>query len=370
MLHAAPSAFSGEVEIGVEPLFDFLAEEYSTLFRGSCASAFQAPHWLAGLHTRLAPELGAHQHTVTVRAKADGKLLAVFPFVRQSTAGILILQPADFGLCDRNEPVASRETLEMLAAFPEHITRLAAALGRPDLLLMRKVWEGSFDITRLFPGARAWNAPNSAYLCETGDEFAGWKQDLRKKFTKELDRLQRQTARDIGTYQHRVVTDPNEIKLAFEFLRLARLGRHKGDVLEDDRFYEFYRDYAIEGAQTGESITYASFVDGYPVAVLFGLAGDGEFHAVLIGADFGKLSRQSTGIQLLYRVVQMRIAQGYTVFDMGLGDPGYKAHFRPRKIRVHNVTRPMTPTGHAAAFIYNRTKPLKNLIKGLLPNVH
>lgn len=370
MLHTAPSAFSGEVEIGVEPSFDFLTEEYSTLFKSSCASAFQAPHWLAGLHTRLAPELGAQQHTVTVRAKADGTLLAVFPFVRQSTAGIIIVQPADFGLCDRNEPVASRETLEMLAGSAEHIKALAAALGRPDLLLIRKVWEESFDITRLFGGARALPAPNSAFLCETGEEFAGWKQELRKKFTKELDRLQRQTAREIGTYQHRAVTDPNEIKLAFEFLRLARLGRHKGDVLEDDRFYEFYRDYAIEGARTGEAITYASFVDGYPVAVLFGLTGDGDYHAVLIGADFGKLTRQSTGIQLLYRVIQMRIAQGYTVFDMGLGDPGYKAHFRPRTIKVRNVTKPMTPTGHAIALIYNRSKPLKDFIKGILPNVH
>lgn len=370
MLHAAPSVFSGEIEIGVEPAFDFLSDEYSTLYKSSGASAFQAPIWQASLHTKLAPALGAQQQTVTVRAKVDGTLLAVFPFVRQSMAGIAIVQPADFGLCDRNEPVATRETLEMLASSPTYRQMLATALRRPDLLLMRKVWEESFDITRLFQGSRAWNAPNSAFLCETGEEFAIWKQDLRKKFTKELDRLQRQTAREIGSYQHRAVTDPNEIKLAFEFLRLARLGRYKGDVLEDDRYYDFYLDYAIEGARTGEAITYASFVDGYPVAVLFGLAGDGEYHAVLIGADFGKLTRQSTGIQLLYRVMQMRIAEGHTVFDMGLGDPGYKAHFRPRTIKVRNVTRPMSPTGHAIALIYNRSKPLKDFIKGIMPNVH
>ena len=369
MRHAAPTARAEDFEISVEPAFDFLSAEYRALYAGGSASAFQAPLWQAMLHQRLAPRLKARQKTIAVRRAADRTLVAVLPFVEQSSAGIRIVQPADFGLCDRNEIVGERMTLERIAADGRALSRLGIAVDGADLLLIRKVWEDGFDPMRLFPGARSRQAQNDAYVCENGTDTVMWRAGLRKKFTKEMGRLERQTARDFGSYEHRAVIDADEIRTAFEFLRIARRGRHAHDVLGDERFYKFYLDYAIEGARTGEAITYASYIAGEPAAVLFGLCGDGVYHAVLIGADVGGHARQSTGIQLLYRVIEQRMREGHSVFDMGLGDPGYKAHFRPRTVAVRNMTCALSPTGSAIALIYNQSKPLKNFIKGVLPNV-
>jgi CelD/BcsL family acetyltransferase involved in cellulose biosynthesis len=366
----ATRAFADSYLVSVESGFDFMSEEYRSLYDASGASAFQAPLWLSMLHSRLAPQMRAFQNTITIRDAADGALRAVLPLVAQTSAGISVIQPADFGVCDRNDVVAAAGVLETIAADPVALRQLQAAISRSDLLLFRKIWADGFDMRRLFPRSRLRRGPNDAHVCETGTDVEHWKRGvLRRKFTKEMGRLQRQTEREMGAYEHRAVTDEASIRLAFDFLRHARHDRHGESLLDDRRYFEFYRDYAIAGAKSGDAITYVSTIAGEIVAVLFGLSGDREFHAVLIGADVKKHDRQSTGIQLLLRVIEMRMREGHTSFDMGLGDPGYKAHFRPRKIEVSNLTRACSPTGSALATIYHKSRPLKKLIKGFLPNV-
>lgn len=369
-MHGMASTMSADrYLVGIEPNFDFLSEEYRALYKESGASAFQAPLWLSMLHRRLAAAMSASQNTITVR-DATGNLLAVLPFVAQTSTGISIIQPADFGVCDRNDVVARAGALEKIAADPAALEQLHAAVCDHDLLLFRKIWSEGFDVRKLFPRSRQRSGRNDAYVCETGTDVDAWKKDvLRKKFIKEMGRLQRQTEREIGAYEHRLVTDEASIRDAFVFLREARRGRYDESLLDDERFFEFYRDYAIEGAKTGDAATYVSYLEGEPVAVLFGLSGDGEYHAVLIGADISHHGHQSTGVQLLYRVIKMRMREGHARFDMGLGDPGYKGHFRPREIAVSNLTRAYTPTGSALAMIYHRSPSLKKLIKGFLPNV-
>ncbi len=356
--------------VDIEPDFDFTSEEYRALYRQSGASAFQAPMWQAMIHRRLAPSLKARQNTITVRDPSTGALQAVFPFVVQLSAGISVLQPADFGVCDRNDVVATGETLERLANDKNALRSLKEAASRHDLLLFRKVWEDGFDVRRLFEGAKLRPGPNGGHVCETGTDAAAWKREvLRKKFVKEMGRLQRQTEREQGAYVHRAITGEAEIRSAFEFLRKARQGRYGESLLDDPRFFSFYLAYAIAGARTGDAITYVSTIAGETVAVLFGLSGDGEYHAVLVGADISGHESQSTGIQLLLRVMEMRMADGHATFDMGLGDPGYKHTFRPREISVGNLTCSYSPTGSALAMIYHRSPHLKGVIKGFMPNV-
>ena len=70
------------------------------------ATAFQAPLWMAMIHSPAgAGGLDATQHTLTMRNRADGALLAVIPLVLQRSKGIRLLRPADFGVCDYNSIV-------------------------------------------------------------------------------------------------------------------------------------------------------------------------------------------------------------------------------------------------------------------------
>jgi CelD/BcsL family acetyltransferase involved in cellulose biosynthesis len=370
MLSVDKTALRLDVDVRLEPRFDFLSEEYRSFYRAGRATAFQAPLWLHMIHERLAPALSASQRTLTLRTRGSGELVAVFPFVIQRARGLRILQPADFGVCDYNAVVGDPETLEMIAADAGLVRTIRDELADCDLLMFRKMRSDGFDVARLFPGAHGSMGENAAYSMEVDEKFDDWRRTtMRRKFTKELERLQRQLDREGGPYEHRAVTGEADIRAAFDFLRAARKGRFADDLFGQAPYFEFYRDYAIEAARQGEAITYVSYAAGKPVAVLFGLAGDGHFHAVLIGADTETLGKYSLGIQILYQVIRIRHEQGFRQFDMGLGNTGYKSHFRVAETPVHNVTSARSLRGAAVAMIYHHAKPLKNRLRTLARNV-
>src|ERR1700716_1563348 len=96
-----------------------------------------------------------------------------------------------------------------------------------------------------------------------------------------------------------------KIRQALAFLRGTRKGRFEGDLLDSEVYFSFHCDYAVAAAQSGEAITYVSYLSGKPVAVLFGLCGAGQFHAVLIGADLETYGKFSLGTQIIYRVIKL-----------------------------------------------------------------
>lgn len=352
------------------PDFDFLSAEYRAFFDLHGTTAFQAPLWQQRLHGRLGPALGAKSKTVVVRHASDGRLMAVLPMATQRAFGVTIAQFADFGTCDYNSAVADRETLRALAADPHFRAALRRAFEGSDLILFRKIRSDDFDMALLFGTSRTSVGEHPAYLCDVGTDFGHWRSKvLRNKFTKELGRLQRQTEREHGSFEHRLAVGEDEIDAAFEFLRQTQAERQRDSVLNKPEYYSFYRDFAIDGAASGAALTYVSYLAGKPVAVLFGPADRDRFHAVLIGVDTVNHARISPGTQLIYRVVEQRMRQGHSSFDMGLGDPGYKSHFRPTEIPMQNVSSNLTTRGMAVSFVYHYSKPLKNVLREFAPAV-
>ena len=359
-----------DTDLSVEPDFDFLSDEYRAFYLPERATAFQAPIWMDMIHRRLAPRLNAKQHTITVRERGTGALMGVIPLVLQRSKGISMLQFADFGVCDYNAPVADRHTLCMMAADESLLARLDNLMRPCDVVLLRKIRDDSFDMSRLLRRSTSSVAENAAYHCETGDDLAAWRVGiLSKKFSKELDRLQRQLEREFGSYEHRAAASESEIRTAFDLLQRFRQGRFEEDLLDNPVYFEFYRDYAIEARATGEAITYISYVADRPVSVLFGIAGDGEFHALLPGSDMENFGKSSLGIQMFYQIIQKRFGEGFRSLDMALGNTGYKSYFKVKETRLRNLTRSRSPAGSAIGLIYHRAKPMKNFLKKYVSNV-
>lgn len=369
MLALDRTSLTIEVDIKVESDFDFLSAEYRAFHNLRRATAFQTPLWLHSIHTKLAPNLSATQHTITIR-NHNNELIALIPLVVMKSAGLSILQPADFGVCDYNAVVGDPLVLETLAADPSVIDRIDRLLSVGDLLLFRKVRDDAFDARRLFKKTAASPCENAAYHSDTGADFEAWqRRTISRKFSKELGRLNRQLERDVGPYEHRPAQTEDEIREAFRFLKTVRDGRFEGDLLDNEIYEAFYRDFAIAGLASGDAITYVSYLDGKPVAVLFGPACEDEFHAVLIGSDIQRLGKYSVGTQLLYRVIKLRFESGLHRLDMGLGNTGYKSHFGVEETCLHNFSSSRSLPGSAMAFIYHRAKPLKNALRRLSPRL-
>lgn len=371
MMLADQSQFRLDLDIAVEPNFDFLSAAFRDLYAVSDATAFQAPLWMNTIHTMLVPKLNARQYTVTVRNRADDALLAVFPFVLQKAFGITIVQPADFGVCDYNAVVATNEMLETLAGDSDVLDGLDKVLKAGGLLMFRKARDDGFDIARLFRRATATPSENAAYQCAIDDDFDHWRlKTLSRHMTKELGRKARQLATEHGLYQDRSVNTEAEVRSALQFIKSSRVGRFEDDLLQIDSYFDFYLAYGLAASATGEASLRVSYVKDQPIAALFGLQGDGDFHAVLIAADMKNFGRYSPGTQIIYRTIQDRFPAGGRLFDMCLGNSGYKSHFRVQETGLRNFTSANSLVGAAIATVYNRAKPLKNWLKKYTPHVH
>lgn len=371
MMLADQSQFRLDLDIAVEPDFDFQSSAFRDLYAVSKATAFQAPLWLHTIHKLLVSNLNARQYTVTVRNRADGALLAVFPFVLQKAFGITMVQPADFGVCDYNAVIATTEMLETLAGDCAALDALDKALKAGGLLLFRKVRNDGFDVSRLFRKAAASPSDNAAHHCVVDDDFDQWRlKTLSRHMTKELGRKARQLVAEHGAYVDRSVQTEAEVRAALQFIKSSRVGRFEDDLLQIDTYFDFYLAYALAASQTGEACLRVSYVHDQPIAALFGLQGDGEFHAVLIAADMENYGRYSPGTQIIYRTIQDRFATGGRLFDMCLGNSGYKSHFRVQETGLRNFTSANSLVGASIATVYNRAKPLKNWLKKYTPHVH
>jgi len=369
MLAPNPNSFPIDLRIGVEPGFDFRSAEYCAFHNLERATVFQAPSWLDAVHRKLMPHLAAKQYTLTIRNR-DHDLLAVIPLVLQRSAGLSMLLPADFGVSDYNAIVADTATLELLAADRSVIDRIDRLLDVADVLIFRKVRDDGFDARRLFGKTVASRNENAAYHSETGPDFEVWQREtISKKYSKELRRLARQIEREFGPYEHRPAQTEAEIRDAFRFLKSARDGRFAGDFLDNPVYEQFYCDFAVAGVASGDAITYVSYLDGEPVAVLFGPACAGEFHAVLIGSDIQRFGKYSIGIQLIYRVIKFRFDHGLRRLDMGLGNTGYKSQFRVEETGLHNFTSSRSLAGSMVSFVYHRAKPFKSALRRFSPHL-
>jgi CelD/BcsL family acetyltransferase involved in cellulose biosynthesis len=364
------SSLKLDVAVDVEAEFDFLSDDYRALHNLRHATAFQSPRWLDGIHRDLVPLLGARQYTITIRNRHDGTLIAVLPLVIQKIALLSVIQPADFGVCDANAVVGDPRVLENLVETPSVLDRIDELLQSAGLLMFRKVRRDGFDVRRLFRRATASPCENAAYHSETGADFEVWqRKTINRKFSKELGRLGRQLEREFGHYEHRLAMSEEDIRGAFAFLATARKGRFRSDILDNEIYANFYRSFALKGATTGDALTYVSYLNDKPIAVLFGVGCENQCHSVLIGADIENFGKYSVGIQLLYRVIKLRFDSGLHRLDFGLGNTGYKSLFRVEETLLENITMPSSPAGSAMSLIYHRSKPLKDALRRLMPEL-
>ena len=90
---------------------------------------------------------------------------------------------------------------------------------------------------------------------------------------------------------------------------------------------------------------------------------------IILRSDIDKLGKQSPGLQLIFRVIKQRFDEGHRIFDMGLGNTGYKTHFRVDETPLRNHTKTFTLAGFAVAQIYHHAKPIKNFLRTYAPHV-
>lgn len=353
----ASSAFA----VAVSPRFDFLSEEYATLFAKSSASAFQHPMWLDAIYQKLVPQLKVDPLIVTVRDAVDNHLVMVLPLLRRRHRGLRTIEFADLGVSDYVAPVASDAAIEMVAADPFTCKRINAVLKPYDILRIRKLRSPSMAVQKLFGATECSEMSMGAYAVPLNSDYATWRSgNISASYCKELDKKSRQLHRK-GQVAFDRLTDAAAIEATFQKMREYRRQRFDtGDLLQDQIYFDFYLDVAIR-AQAALSRVYSVSMDGMPIAGAMGLSHNGSLLIILTGFDHDSYKSQSLGSLLFEMIAKHAIGVGDRELDFTIGDEPYKVLFGSKKSPIYQILRSGSISGALAGAAVQRASWIKGI---------
>lgn len=325
--------------VAVASGFDFLSEDYATLFAESDATAFQHPIWLDGIYRNLVPKLEAAPLIITVRDATDGRLVMVLPLVRRRDRGLRIIEFADLGVSDYVAPVASEATIEAVAADAFACGRISAVLKPFDMLRIRKLRSPSTAVQKMLGATDCREMSMGAYAVPLGPDFDAWRSaTLSASYCKELNKKSRQLHRK-GQVGFECVADAEMIQATLLKMRKYRGERFEtGDLLQSQVYFDFYLDVAIRGRATLSRI-YSTLMDGAIIAGAMGLTHKGSLLIILSGFDHGGYNNQSLGSLTFEMIARHGISAGDRELDFTIGDEPYKTQFGAKKAPIHQVFR-------------------------------
>lgn len=352
--------------VAVTSRFDFLSEEYATLFAKSHATAFQNPIWLDAIYLKLVPALKVEPLIVTVRDAANGRLVMVLPLVRRRYRGLRTIEFADLGVSDYVAPVASDAMIDAVAADPFARGRINAVLKPFDMLRIRKLRSPSVSVQRLLGAMECSEMPMSAYAVPLGSDFAAWRADnISTSYRKELDKKSRQLHRK-GQVAFDCVTDAKTIEATLLNMReYRRLRFETGDLLQDQIYFDFYLDVAIRARATSARV-YSALMDGVPIAGAMGLSYNGSLLVILTGFDHDNYKNQSLGSLVFEMVAKHAISAGDRELDFTIGDEPYKALFGARKSPIYQILRSGSIPGAIAGAAVQHAPWIKRIAQRLV----
>lgn len=356
-------------DVGIENAFDFLSQDYADLFAHSAATPFQHPVWLDRFYSTLVPRLGARPLIVVIRARRNRQPMMLLPLVRRRRAGVLsTVEFADLRVADYASPVCDQRTWDRVLADPVACDRIRELLKPFDLLRIRNLRQGGLDVERLLGTPPRSAMTMSAHAVPLSAPYDVWRsQSVPASYLKELDKNRRQLARG-GEVRFTCAGDPDAIAATLRSIqefRRCRFAERGNDVLQNEGYFEFYKQVAVAGRDTFGR-TYTLAMDGRTIAGVFGLSHRGGLLVILSGFDLAGYKNRSIGALTFLAVAQDAIARGDTELDFTIGDESYKRLFGTKPTPMWMVSATGNPVGLLAAFAIARLTRAKAIAKRLL----
>lgn len=350
--------------MAVEPEFDFRSGHFLKLFGQSSATAFQHPLWLDAFYRLIAPHRGAEKLVVTARDESTGALRMVLPFVIREANGMTVIETADLGVSDHAAPIVASAW-----PLPESIREdIADALPRHDLLRVRPVGADMLDTWRDFIDGDTHSLDFFGPATELSGPFPQWRSGaFGQVYRKEVDADARRQFKS-GATELKLLTDSAEIAHAIETIRVCRAGRFELDPIQERPVCDFYTSLAVSGAGAGFSRTYALIEHDRVIGHVFGLSWMGRFHYLLVGCDFTRHGRHTTGLILHDTMVEDWIGTDSQAFNFTIGDEAFKLASGKQAAEMFVVTRAPTWRGRLSRAALNANDHVERMQRGTIIN--
>jgi len=299
------------------------------------AYGFQAYDWLATWQR----ELGARQGwevCIVELSDVDDRTLMLLPLGLQRKNGIRFAGFLGGEITDYNAPLL-RPDFDA-SAFSVLWPVIIRLLGGVDVFRARRMpqhIEGITNPLAALHGMRHTEQAHAATLTSTYAEFQ--KARSAKMFADTRRQLRRLS--ELGTVKLLIDAPPEQraAVTAGMALQKSRRWHETGsrDLFVEPGYLDFYQQLAAQGLSGGEIVVSALYVDDNLVATHWGMRYGQRFYWLMPGYQDGEWARYSVGRILLDAVVQHCIAEGMAVFDLTVGDEGYKMQWADHMLPLY-----------------------------------
>jgi len=327
--------FAAGMAVRIHPAFEHCEMRWRAAQASCAAYGFQSYDWLATWQR----ELGARQGwevCIVELTDADDRTLMLLPLGLRRKQGIRIAGFLGGEITDYHAPLLHPgfDASSFALLWPV-IIRL---LGGVDVFRARRMpqhVEGVANPLIALTGMRRAEQAHAATLTPTYAEFQ--KARSAKMFADTRRQLRR--LNELGTVKLLIdaPADQRAAVISGMAQQKARRWRETGsrDLFAEPGYQDFYQHLAAQGLSGGEIVVSALYVDDNLVATHWGMRYGSRFYWLMPGYQDGEWARYSVGRILLDAVVQHCIAEGLAVFDLTVGDEGYKMQWADHMLPLH-----------------------------------
>lgn len=368
-VHHASGAASGKVA-AVLAHFDPRAAEadWQELEQIAPASAYQSRAWLLAWIEAMA-ETQRVRPLIIVARDAGGRplcLLACGILKRGPLKLVEFLGGKDanftFGLF---RPGFAPDAAEMIAMLKEAAAQVKGGLDLFAFVNQPRAWNGAANPMLALTHQAAPSRGYRTALPADGEAYlkARLSRDSRKKYRQKEGRLA--GFGDVSHLRARTMQEAEAILAAFHAQKAQRMkDKGIGNVFDRGDARAFLRKAAVDpltrSAQPAIEL-HALKAGEKIVATFAGAPFQGRFSGMFNSFDQSEqLARCSPGDLLLIRILSAKCAEGFTAFDLGVGEARYKRTFCDETEELFDAYVPMTLAGR----LLKQGKAGKRRLKG------
>ena len=329
--------------------FDALENDWNELFAraGHTSQLFQAFNWNWHWVNHFAAP-GSRTRLGIVTGRRDGRLVMVWPLVKERSAGLTVLAWMGEPVTQYGDVLIedSPFQLDML----RDAWRFIAATLKPDLARLNKTRADAAVAPLLAElGALSTQQLEAPYLnlasASTFDQYA---ERYPTKARKNRRRLARRLEEHGETQFRTLAEGPEASRIVAHAIALKRVWlKEKGLVspaLYDPRTLAFF-SAAAASTQRTTNMRVAVLMTGDAIAAVeIGFA-CGTRMAIHIMAYDLAYDKAAAGILLLEQMIEQSLIGGVATYDLMAPGDGYKKEWADDAIRVDDFAIPLTPLG-------------------------
>jgi CelD/BcsL family acetyltransferase involved in cellulose biosynthesis len=300
-------------------------------------TAFQTSEFLEPFYSLMPANCGPV--VVTVTEAASGRLAMVFFLIQRIEARMVYIEAPDLELMDYFAPATARWFNPSAAEMTSIWTQLLGVLPGADVLSLKKIPgllpDGRPNPLLLLPGTVSMGTTTKAISLQN---MSGAENYTRSGIYKDAKRLFRRMQKE-GDVSFRVAQTQEDASELFEHMLAQRIARFRAlerpDPLSDPWVQAFYRRRAVEGVPTGNAHLSGLYVDGQCIATDFSFIHRNRRTRILTAIAQNDLERFSPGTVLFSLVLDEARDCGVELYDLGVGEIGYKLRFPGETAPIH-----------------------------------